>query len=285
MAVRHGPDELQVKEQQLEGWEEKLAQRAQALAESARALVQRRAAVAPLVNQLKAQGAVVAPQLQELLGADPLLASPHIAAAVQQAEEARRTAVESRMRAAQAWEEDLARQANALNAVMQGLAQAQQQLQAELDQRAARARPVEPPVSLGAPKAKPPPQPPRAAAAAPPAGGVDGRVHNRAKLRVQVDFESDHNFFTGFSADISEGGLFVATVNIQPLGSPVEVAFALPTGEQVVARGVVRWIREASDRDTTVQAGMGIQFDTLSEDARDAVHSFIHQREPMFYTD
>jgi hypothetical protein len=63
------------------------------------------------------------------------------------------------------------------------------------------------------------------------------------------------------------------------------VAFALPTGEQVVARGVVRWIREASDRDTTVQAGMGIQFDSLSEDARDAVHSFIHQREPMFYPD
>ena len=116
-------------------------------------------------------------------------------------------------------------------------------------------------------------------------GGINQRQHSRARLRVQVDFESDHNFFTGFSSDISEGGLFVATVNLQPLGSPVEVAFALPTGEQVVAKGRVRWLREASVSDNSFQPGMGIQFEVLPDEARDAVLRFIQQRDPIFYDD
>ena len=55
-------------------------------------------------------------------------------------------------------------------------------------------------------------------------------------------------------------------MNLQPLGSPIEVAFALPTGEQVVARGSVRWLREPNDLNLNAQAGMGIQFESLSEE-------------------
>ncbi|MBS2027796.1 MAG: TIGR02266 family protein [Deltaproteobacteria bacterium] len=291
MAVpRQGPDELSVKEQQLESWEEKLAQRAQSLAETARTLQQRRAAVGPLATLVQQQGGRPPAKLNELLSADPMLSAPHVAQAVDQAAAARRMAVEQRLRAAQVWEEDLTRQTAALNAVLQGLVAMQKEMQAQLEQLARGPEP-EPvllvkqpePVPLQAPKS--PAQKARPPSISPVAAGLNNRVHHRAKLKVQVDFESDHNFFTGFSSDISEGGLFVATVNLQPLGSPVEVAFALPTGEQVVAKGVVRWIREASDQDATVQPGMGIQFEHLSEDARDAVHQFISQREPMFYTD
>lgn len=290
MAVRHGPDELQVKEQQVEGWEEKLARRAQALADSARSLQQRRANLSPLVSQLKSAGGALPGHAQELLSAEPLVAGPHVEAALHQAHEARRVALDARIRAAQAWEEDLTRQTTALNTVLQGLTELQQQLQAELEaavqQRAAAAQAKAESEAVMLVRAKSAPTP-SAAPRPPPAprGGPDNRVHSRARLRVQVDFESDHNFFTGFSSDISEGGLFVATVNIQPLGSPVEVAFALPTGEQVMARGTVRWVRENNDRDPSVQPGMGIQFEALSEDAREAVHSFIAQREPMFFPD
>jgi uncharacterized protein (TIGR02266 family) len=284
MAARHGPDELGVKEHQLEGWEEKLTLRAQALAESARALQQRKAAVAPLVSKVQARGGPLPSQVHELLSAEPLVDSPHVAAAQQQAQQARKHALDARVRAAQAWEEDLTRQTAALNAVLQGLVSAHKELQSQVEALSAQApEPLrmvkEPAIPQAAPRSRPPPPP----ATAP--NGANNRAHARARLRVQVDFESDHNFFTGFSSDISEGGLFVATVNIQPLGSPVEVAFALPTGEQVMARGVVRWIREASDRDVSVQPGMGIQFEHLSEDAREAVNAFINQREPMFYTD
>jgi len=294
MAVaRPGTDErLSVKEQQLEGWEEKLAQRAQVLADTARTLQQRRAAVGPLATLLQQQGGQPPGKLNELLTADPMLAAPHVAMAVEQAAQARQIAVEQRVRAAQVWEEDLTRQTTALNAVLQGLVSAQKEMQAQLEQLARGPEPEPEPLRMVKQPAPVPletrassPSRARPPSISPKAAGLENRVHHRAKLKVQVDFESDHNFFTGFSSDISEGGLFVATVNLQPLGSPVEVAFALPTGEQVVAKGVVRWLREANDKDATVQPGMGIQFETLSEDARDAVHQFISQREPMFYTD
>jgi uncharacterized protein (TIGR02266 family) len=116
------------------------------------------------------------------------------------------------------------------------------------------------------------------------ATGVNQRTHARARLKVQVDFESDHNFFTGFSSDISEGGLFVATFNVQPLGSQVEVAFALPTGEHVMARGSVKWVRDSREMaGSDTPPGMGIQFERLPDEAREAVHRFITQRDPIFY--
>ena len=158
--------------------------------------------------------------------------------------------------------------------------------------RGDRARPTEEPVPCrtrapaGRSDRRRPLAEPRRLAAAPrarPSAGANNRGFARAKLKVQVDFESDHNFFTGFSSDISEGGLFIATVNVQPLGSPVEVAFALPTGESVMARGLVKWVREATGDHQ--QPGMGIQFEGLPEDARDAVHRFIEQRDPIFYAE
>jgi uncharacterized protein (TIGR02266 family) len=290
MVARSGSGEIQVKEQQLEAWEEKLGQRAQSLAESMRLLQQRRAQVTPQLKQLEAQGGTVPPAAQELLAADPTLASPQVATERTQAEEARRAAVDARQRAAQAWEQEIARQATALNTVIQGLQQLQQQVARELAElEAKRTAQAESdaqsePVKLVRAKSKGAAVIPTASEPLPPPrSGPEARIHNRAKLRVQVDFESDHNFFTGFSSDISEGGLFVATVNIQPLGSPVEVAFALPTGEQIMARGVVKWIREASDRDMSTHPGMGIQFEQLADDAREAVHGFITQRDPIFY--
>lgn len=271
MAVRREPEELSVREQQVEGWEEKLAQRARALVDSARSLQAHKQAMAPLLEGLKAVGGTPSPKIQQLLGADPLLDSPQVGQARAEAQAARRAALEARTRAAQAWEQELAGQAAALNAVLQELAATQRALQAEIDRRRAQSQP----------KPAPPPLP----TAPPPLQAVNNRIHPRAQLKVQVDFESDHNFFTGFSSDISEGGLFVATVNIQPLGSPVEVAFALPSGEQVMARGRVRWVREADARGHSEQPGMGIQFEALSEDAREAVQQFISQREPLFYAD
>jgi uncharacterized protein (TIGR02266 family) len=332
MAVRSGLEELSIKEQQAELWEEKLVQRAQALLDSSRNLAAKRTTLNQLLTQLRQSNpsAPVPAPAPELLKSDPLVSSVQTRQAREGAEVARRSAVEARLRAAQLWEEELARQTVALNALLQGVAQAQADVQQAIDaansarvqaqvyqaqaQVAAQARaPSSEAVKLAkasngipmapSPTSRPPapaPAPPRvpptmgakmgSAPTAPrpavnPSPAVQAsnqRAHQRTRLKVQVDFESDHNFFTGFSSDISEGGLFVATVNIQPLGAPVEVAFALPTGEQVMARGSVKWVREANG-DEQNQPGMGIQFDSLPDDAREAVHKFIVQRDPIFY--
>lgn len=171
-----------------------------------------------------------------------------------------------------------------------------QRLLAQAKQAAAQA-PKPPPDELGATlvSAAPPPalrqraqtQPPSPAATAigrmtPPA---PKRQSPRVRMQAQVDFESDDNFFNGFSSNISDGGLFIATVNVLPLGTNVDVGFTLPTGERIECKGVVRWVREIDDRNPDSHPGMGVQFVDLEERSATAIEQFIQQREPMFYVE
>jgi len=124
-----------------------------------------------------------------------------------------------------------------------------------------------------------PPAPPREAVA------ESQRQSQRVKMQAAIDMTSDDNFFSGFSANISDGGLFIATINYVPKGTQVDLSFSLPSGEKISATGVVRWIREVNDKDPTSFPGLGVQFTDLTEGSQQAIRSFIEQRDPMFYVD
>lgn len=119
----------------------------------------------------------------------------------------------------------------------------------------------------------------------PPGQTVPKRQSPRVRMQAQVDFESDDNFFNGFSANISDGGVFVATVNLLALGTNVDIGFSLPTGERIECKGVVRWVREIDDKQPEIFPGMGIQFVDLDPRGAKAIETFIQQREPMFYVE
>src|SRR5262245_35583444 len=75
---------------------------------------------------------------------------------------------------------------------------------------------------------------PRARTAGQPLGRMtpspapnNGRNNTRVPLHTQVDFASDSNVFTGFSTNLSEGGVFVATLDLLPVGTPVDLTFTL----------------------------------------------------------
>lgn len=109
------------------------------------------------------------------------------------------------------------------------------------------------------------------------------RLAPRVKMTAQVDFGSEANFYQGFSANISEGGLFVTTLKLLPLGTEVDLAFSLPSGERINTRGVVRWVREANDASPDLVDGMGLQFMDLGPSDRDAIERFVEQRDPLFF--
>ena len=119
---------------------------------------------------------------------------------------------------------------------------------------------------------------------APPAVGP-GRSASRFPLQTQVDLSSDSNVFTGFSTNLSEGGLFVATLRVLPVGTQVDLTFTLPGKVKITVHGEVRWIREIDDRTPDVFPGVGVRFLDLSPGAAQALHRFISEREPMFYPD
>lgn len=106
----------------------------------------------------------------------------------------------------------------------------------------------------------------------------------RAQLVTAVNIFSDSNFYAGFSSDISEGGIFISSYILQPVGAEVEVSLGLPGGHEINATGTVRWVRDPHDLEHSEPPGMGIEFNDLDERARSLIGQFVAEiREPAFH--
>ena len=113
------------------------------------------------------------------------------------------------------------------------------------------------------------------------------RASERFDLEVKVDLESDHNFYTGLTQNISSGGVFIATHHLRKIGDRITLNFTLPGSNKTLAvETEVRWIRENS---ALMRAeggtGMGVRFINLSAEAKAAIDAFVEARESLFYDD
>jgi len=104
------------------------------------------------------------------------------------------------------------------------------------------------------------------------------RLKPRIRLETAIDLHSQSNFFTGYTENISDGGLFLATDDPFVEGTEVDLAFTLPGGVEVRARGAVRWVRDEGDG---LSRGVGVAFTYLSPSAHEAIQSFLLKREPI----
>jgi len=102
----------------------------------------------------------------------------------------------------------------------------------------------------------------------------DNRVHARIPLAVEVDLFNEHTFFTGFTENVSRGGLFIATEAPFELGTRVKMKLSLMGGPSREHEVVVRWIRPPGTPGG-LPAGMGVQFETLEGDAFDELQEFV----------
>ncbi len=103
----------------------------------------------------------------------------------------------------------------------------------------------------------------------------------RDLLEANVGATTESNFFVGFSGDIAEGGVFVATYSTADLGSKVDVLVTLPGGFEKKIPGTVRFVRDPMDMDS--EPGIGVRFDRLDDEARELILRFIRKRPPLFY--
>jgi uncharacterized protein (TIGR02266 family) len=113
----------------------------------------------------------------------------------------------------------------------------------------------------------------------------NNRTHPRVAVAVDVSMHTEHNFYTGLTENISEGGLFIATYEMPPLGTEIDLTISLPDHPPMKALGVVRWHREYNKFTSDLAPGIGVQFVTLSEPDRAAIGLFIREREPLLYED
>jgi len=109
------------------------------------------------------------------------------------------------------------------------------------------------------------------------------RVHDRFGVELDVTVTSEHNFYAGFVENMSVGGVFIATHQLKPVGSRLELVVNLPGRAQPIkGSGEVRWVRVYSETSNT-PPGMGIRFDKLDPDSQRGIEEFLAQREPLFY--
>lgn len=105
----------------------------------------------------------------------------------------------------------------------------------------------------------------------------------REKLEANLGATTESNFFVGFSGEISEGGVFIATYATFPVGTAVEVLVTLPGGYESTIPGTVRFVRDPMDMDS--EPGVGVRFEKLTAEQRELVLRFIRKRPPLFFDD
>ncbi len=111
------------------------------------------------------------------------------------------------------------------------------------------------------------------------------REHERFSVDLQVSVLSEHNFYAGLAENISAGGLFIATHQLQKVGSRIELSLRMPESEEVFQIvGEVRWVRLYNEHSDT-SPGLGVRFTELPPGAAAAIGRFLGQREPLFFDD
>ena len=102
------------------------------------------------------------------------------------------------------------------------------------------------------------------------------REHSRAPLHIAVDVlvSGEPKTLRGMTANVSEGGMFIAIDDPRPVGTMLRLSFPLPEGGGPVAGfGEVVWIRLRRDKGRPV--GMGVQYRYLDDDGLDRLRVWV----------
>jgi type IV pilus assembly protein PilZ len=107
------------------------------------------------------------------------------------------------------------------------------------------------------------------------ARSADRRRQPRASLKIPVDYSSVDAFFTDFTRDINEGGVFIETDAPAEIDAEVQLHFKLPDeADPLRVIGRVAWV---SDGKRDKPAGMGIEFQHLPEEMRQRINRIVRK--------
>ena len=115
---------------------------------------------------------------------------------------------------------------------------------------------------------------------------IDRRRQPRVAVKLGVTLSSESNFFVGFTNNVSEGGLFVATHDLLPIGEQVQLQFQLPKEEEPISVDAeVRWHRPIASARDGAPPGFGAQFVEIDDGDHRRLQEFVSSREPIFFPD
>lgn len=99
------------------------------------------------------------------------------------------------------------------------------------------------------------------------------RKAKRTQLVVRVEYSTIDDFFSEFSRDINQGGLFIETTRPLSLGAEVMMRFSLPGGDEAIE--TVGHVVRISLGDREEPPGMGLEFEKLRDDDRGRIDELV----------
>jgi uncharacterized protein (TIGR02266 family) len=107
------------------------------------------------------------------------------------------------------------------------------------------------------------------------------RINREINVNFEVSVDGPHNFFAGFTQDISKGGVFLATHQVYPIGTKMRLSFEIE-GVHVEVEAIVRWARKPENVfGNDLHPGMGLQFIDPDEKLVSAFDKFLEKKEPL----
>ncbi len=99
----------------------------------------------------------------------------------------------------------------------------------------------------------------------------------RINARMRVCFGPGSRILTGYSVNLSSGGLFLETDILLDVDDPLLLEFELPNSRRKIrCRGRVAWVNRPDIRlKSNFPSGMGVQFLNLSLDDMEALREFV----------
>ena len=80
-------------------------------------------------------------------------------------------------------------------------------------------------------------------------------------VRIRLRYPDLDSFIEKFAPNVTRGGVFLASRNIQPVGELIDFEIQLVNGEVALGgRGKVTWVKEFNPAEPTRPFGMGVQF-------------------------
>ena len=83
-------------------------------------------------------------------------------------------------------------------------------------------------------------------------------------IRIRLRYAELDTFVEKFAPNVTRGGVFLATRNVQPVGTMISFEIQLAGGEAVLAgQGRVTWVKDFDPAEPNRAFGMGVQFVTV----------------------
>src|SRR3569832_116336 len=99
-------------------------------------------------------------------------------------------------------------------------------------------------------------------------------------VRIRLRYPDVDTFVQKFAPNVTRGGVFIASRNIQPVGEVIGFEIQLITGEVVLAgQGKVTWVKAFNPDEPLRPYGMGVQFVNVTPACRPVLARLLRSKE------